>query len=154
MSPDGRTVADYLGAYLALPFLPNGPTWFLWLLLAFSCARCAAACDLARARSSRLGAWRPTRAAGRERFLLALGDRRALAYLPLTLVYSPFDWFVRGLFSFQISRPLLYGVYFFAGVAVGAHGLGDGLLAPDGDLPQLATARRRFAADVVFLDGR
>ena len=32
------------------------------------------------------------------------------------------------------SRPLLYGVFFFAGVAVGAAGLGDGLLAPDGEL--------------------
>ncbi len=31
-------LADYLAAYRALPFLPNGPAWFLWLLLAMSLA--------------------------------------------------------------------------------------------------------------------
>ena len=35
LSPDAG-VADYLAAYRNLPFLPNGPTWFLWLLIAFS----------------------------------------------------------------------------------------------------------------------
>src|SRR3569833_2168949 len=35
LHPDGG-VADYLAAYRNLPFLPNGPTWFLWLLTAMS----------------------------------------------------------------------------------------------------------------------
>ena len=39
-----------------------------------------------------------------------------------------------GPFSFQLSRPLHYLVYFFAGCAVGAHGLDRGLLASDGAL--------------------
>ena len=66
-----------------------------------------------------------------------------LAYLPLTLIYGPFDWIETGLFSVQKSRPLLYGVYFFAGAAVGAAGLGGGLLAPDA---VLVRRWRRLAA--------
>lgn len=126
-------LADYLAAYCNLPFLPNGPTWFLWLLTAISLTAAAlyalaprfldALADLAA--DARL---RP------QRFLAALTLAAFLAYLPLTLAYGPFDWFERGPFSFQISRPLLYGVYFFAGLGVGAAGLGEGLLAPDGKL--------------------
>jgi surface polysaccharide O-acyltransferase-like enzyme len=71
-----------------------------------------------------------------QRFLFALALAATLGYLPLTLIYGPFDWFEHGLFSFQISRPLLYGVYFFAGAAVGATDLGEGLLAPDGALAE------------------
>ena len=58
----------------------------------------------------------------------------ALAYVPLALIYSPWDWTSYGPFSFQISRPLHYLVYFFAGCAVGAYGLDRGLLASDGAL--------------------
>ena len=35
-------------------------------------------------------------------------------------------------FGFQFSRPLLYAVYYFAGLGVGAYGLERGLLAADG----------------------
>ena len=129
-------LADYLGAYLALPFLPNGPTWFLWLLLAFSCVA-ALLHAISPDAVSRLGALVSNARRKPERFFLGLAIALALAYLPPTLAYNPFDWFVHGLFSFQLSRPFLYGVYFFAGVAIGAHGLGAGLLAPDGRLPQL-----------------
>ncbi len=58
----------------------------------------------------------------------------ALAYVPLALIYSPWDWTSYGPFSFQLSRPLHYLVYFFAGCAVGAYGLDRGLLASDGAL--------------------
>ena len=128
-------IAEYLNAYRALPFLPNGPTWFLWLLLAFSLlvaplyALAPKALDALAALVS--GARRRPQG-----FLIGLTVAVTLAYLPLTLAYSPFDWFERGPFSFQISRPLLYGVYYFAGLAIGAHGLGDGLLAPDGALAE------------------
>ena len=58
----------------------------------------------------------------------------ALAYVPLALIYSPWAWTSYGPFSFQLSRPLHYLVYFFAGCAVGAYGLDRGLLASDGAL--------------------
>jgi surface polysaccharide O-acyltransferase-like enzyme len=135
LSPEAGLSA-YLGAYLALPFLPNGPTWFLWLLLAFSCLA-ALLYAISPDAIGRLGAMVSDARRKPERFLAGLAIALALAYLPPTLAYNPFDWFERGLFSFQISRPFLYGVYFFAGVAIGAHGIGAGLLAPDGRLRRL-----------------
>jgi Acyltransferase family len=135
LSPDA-TLSDYLSAYVTLPFLPNGPTWFLWLLLAYSWLAALWHAMSPKA-ISRLGVL-VSNAGGRpERFFVGLSIALALAYLPPTLAYNPFDWFVHGLFSFQISRPFLYGVFFFAGVAIGAHGLGAGLLSPAGKLPQL-----------------
>ena len=64
----------------------------------------------------------------------------ALAYVPLALAYSPFEWANIGPISFQLSRPLHYLVYFLAGVAVGTYGLDRGLLDCDGALA------RRWAA--------
>ena len=95
-----------------------------------------------RARLDALAGPGRRRPARPRRFLAALGAAAVVAYLPLTLAYGPFDWFEHGLFSFQASRPLLYARLFLAGAAVGAAGLGDGLLAPDGALPAtLAPAR-------------
>ena len=54
--------------------------------------------------------------------------------MPLALIYSPWAWTSYGPLSFQLSRPLHYVVYFFAGCAVGAYGLDRGLLASDGAL--------------------
>ena len=126
-------VADYLAAYARLPFLPNGPQWFLWLLLGWSLA--AAAVEAVRpgamAALGRLAAGAKRRPGP---FVAALGGAAALGYVPLALRYGPFDWYIQGPFSFQLSRPLLYGVYFLAGAAVGGAGLGQGLLAPDGAL--------------------
>jgi surface polysaccharide O-acyltransferase-like enzyme len=122
--------ADYLAAYRGLPFLPNGPLWFLWLLLALSLVAAALYALSPRVLQplAALAAGARRRPAG---FLLALSAAAVAGYLPLALIYGPFDWFESGLFSVQKSRPLLYGVYFFAGAAVGAAGLGQGLLAPD-----------------------
>ena len=68
------------------------------------------------------------------RFYGALAAASAAAYIPLALIYSPWSWFQLGPFAFQWSRPLHYLVYFFAGIAVGTHGLDRGLLATDGAL--------------------
>jgi glucan biosynthesis protein C len=140
LQPDA-SVAEYLAAYGRLPFLPNGPQWFLWLLLAFSWLA-AAIYTFAPEAFDRLGAF----AAGARRrprpFLIGMALAAAIAYGPLAMAYGPFDWFERGPFSFQESRPLLYGVFFFAGISVGSVELGEGLLAADG---ALARGWRRFA---------
>jgi peptidoglycan/LPS O-acetylase OafA/YrhL len=57
-----------------------------------------------------------------------------LAYVPLALIFGPSEWFHRGPFAFQLSRPLHYVLYFFAGAAIGACGIERGLLAADGPL--------------------
>jgi hypothetical protein len=57
-----------------------------------------------------------------------------LAYVPLALAFTPWTWANHGPFAFQLSRPLLYAVVYFAGLGVGAHGLELGLLASEGAL--------------------
>lgn len=142
------SVADYLAAYRDLPFLPNGPTWFLWLLLAISLGMAAFYALWPRGLEALSALAKDARLRPR-RFFVSLTAAATLAYLPLTLAYGPFEWFERGLFSFQTSRPLLYAVYFFAGAAVGGAGLGEGLLAPDGALSR--RWRRLGAASPAFL---
>jgi hypothetical protein len=124
-------ITAYWQHWLALPLWPSGPPWFLWVLLAFDLAA-AAVYQFARASGDALG-----RAAGRigarpAAFVTALMAVSALAYVPLTLAFTPWTWFQMGPFAFQLCRPLLYGVYFFVGVGVGAHGVERGLLAPGG----------------------
>jgi hypothetical protein len=120
----------YARHLLALPFWPNGPMWFLWLLLAFA----AAAAALHRVapewglRLGRLSGERPGV------YLLVLAAAAAAAYVPLALAFTPWRWADRGPLALQLSRPLLYAVWYFAGIGVGAQGLGRGLLATDGPL--------------------
>src|SRR5664279_3876532 len=129
----------YWQHWLALPFWPSGPQWFLWQLLALNILAAAMHGFVPRwgERVVRLVAF----AGGNPvRFFVVLVTISALAYVPLALAYSPFPWTNIGPISFQLSRPLHYLVYFFAGFAVGAYGLDRGLLASDGVLA------RRWAA--------
>ena len=57
-----------------------------------------------------------------------------IAYVPLALAFTPWAWSNSGWLSVQWCRPLLYGVYFFAGVGIGAAGIDVGLVAADGAL--------------------
>jgi glucans biosynthesis protein C len=127
------SVAAYWRHFLALPFWPSGPMWFLWLLLA---------ADLAAAglhpTAPRWGDWlaRLAGVAGEKPLITLAGllILSALAYVPLALVFTPERWFQFGPFAFQESRPLQYAVYFFAGAGIGAYGIERGLFAPDGAL--------------------
>lgn len=47
----------------------------------------------------------------------------SLAYIPMLSIYSPHEWIGVGAFSFQATRILHYGIYFFAGVLTGAFGV-------------------------------
>jgi Acyltransferase family len=125
------TLAGYAREYLALPFAPCGPLWFLWVLLAFT-----------------LGAAALHRFA--KRMVPAIGnlsrqfERRPLrtvaiwtvvcivAYAPLALLFTPWRWSTEGPVAVQLCRPLLYAVYYCAGLGVGTAGLGAGVLRADG----------------------
>ncbi len=54
--------------------------------------------------------------------------------MPAAVAFTPWAWSNSGLFAVQFCRPLLYAVYFFAGVGIGAAGIERGLLAADGVL--------------------
>ncbi|WP_407179015.1 acyltransferase family protein [Bradyrhizobium sp. STM 3562] len=117
----------------ALPMWPAGPAWFLWQLFLLS-TLAAALRALAPQSLTRLG-----RLAGslKDRplaFFMGLTALSILAYVPLVMAFNPWDWTSWGPFSFQLSRPLLYLLYFFVGYAIGAAGTQHGLLRGDGQL--------------------
>ena len=68
------------------------------------------------------------------RFFWALVAISLGAYLPLSMT-TPFGhWTQVGPFVFQTARIGHYFVYFLAGIAVGAAGVGEGLTDPEGKL--------------------
>jgi peptidoglycan/LPS O-acetylase OafA/YrhL len=135
--------------WLALPFWPAGPMWFLWPLLLWDVFAVGLYPLLARHRDKVL---RLSTYARRQpgRFLAGFVLLSLIAYVPLALVFGPSAWAHRGPFSLQLSRPLHYVLYFFAGVVIGACGIERGLLSADGPLVRrwvawLAAATVSFA---------
>jgi hypothetical protein len=125
------SVSAFWRHWLDLPFWPDGPTWFLAQLLlldtvAAGLYRFAPGYGAALGRLASVAATHPVR------FFLGLAAASALAYVPLAVAYTPWDWWESGPIALQLSRPLHYAVYFFAGVGVGAYGIDRGLLAADG----------------------
>ena len=127
------SVAAYWEAWRALPFWPSGPLWFLWQLLAFDLIA-AALYRFAPRCGDLLGQLASSARAHPIRYFLGLVAASSIAYIPLALIFSPWNWTHFGAFAFQLSRPLHYLVYFLAGLGIGAYGLERGLLAPDGSL--------------------
>jgi glucan biosynthesis protein C len=123
----------YLQHLLALPFWPCGPQWFLGELLVFNIL-VAAMHQFVPGWDQRLVQLMASAFGNPVRFLAVLVTLSALAYIPLVLAYSPFEWVNIGPIAFQPSRPLHYLVYFLAGVVVGTYGLDHGLLDCDGAL--------------------
>ena len=124
------SVAAFWQSWLALPFWPSGPPWFLWQLLVLNIAaagvhRFAPGWEAFLARVASLGA-HPGR------FFAGLVIASALAYVPLAIAFTPWEWLQLGPFALQLCRPLHYAVYFFAGLGVGTYGIENGLLASDG----------------------
>jgi len=123
----------YARHFLALPFWPNGPMWFLWQLLALTVVA-AGLHRFAPRWVEALGGLSSSAAIRPGRFFAGLASVAVLAYVPLALVFTPWNWSEHGLFALQFSRPLLYATFYFAGLGVGAHGIDRGLLAPAGML--------------------
>jgi hypothetical protein len=117
----------------ALPMWPAGPAWFLWQLFLLG----AVAAALHRLAPRWLEALGRLAARFDERPLAFLGALAALstfAYVPLAITFSPWSWASFGPFSFELSRPLHYLVYFFTGFAIGRLGCNHGILRSDGPL--------------------
>jgi surface polysaccharide O-acyltransferase-like enzyme len=137
---------DFWRHWLALPFWPNGPPWFLTVLLVLDLAA-AALFTFARHWGDALARLSARPAA----LVLALVTASAIAYVPPALAFTPWEWLNVGPFAIQLSRPLHYAVYFFAGVGIGACGIERGLLAPDGWLVQRWAALLAAAAALFVL---
>ena len=147
-----RSVTAYWQHLTALPLWPSGPPWFLWVLFTFDVGA-AVLWRFARGPCEAFGhaakslATRPAALIG---ILLAVS---ALAYVPPALAFTPWAWYQAGPFAFQECRALLYAVWFFAGVAVGANGIEQSLLTPDGALARRwrATLGAALASFAVWL---
>lgn len=138
------SVSAYWQEWRALPFWPNGQLWFLWQLLTLNFL-VAGLNRIAPNALKTLGRW--SAAAGQRPglYFAILVAVSALAYVPLALAFTPWAWTDTGFVAVQLSRPLVYAVYFFAGVGIGANGIDRGLVAADGALarrwvPWLAAA--------------
>ena len=126
-------IAGFWQQWRSLGNWPAGPAWFIWVLLAFDCVAAGLFLILPK--------WGETLgrvSSGLSRrpiaFFGLLVTVSALAYIPMELKFTAFDWATWGPFFFQTCRIFHYLVYFLLGAGVGAFGLDKGLLAPDGKL--------------------
>jgi hypothetical protein len=126
-------LAEYVREYAGLPFLPNGPMWFLWILVVLTLFG-AGLKSFAGGAVERIGALSET-FDERPKAAFALWTLvAALAYAPFAIAFTPWQWVDHGLLAFQFSRPLLYSVYYGLGLGIGALGLGRGMLKVGGTL--------------------
>lgn len=113
----------------------DGPGWFIWFLLfldllAIPVFYLAPGLIDAINRLSLKSVQRPALFAG----VLAIAS--IIAYVPMLFQVGAVRWFNWGPLQVQLSRTVLYGVFFFAGMGIGAARLDDGLLARTGALAQ------------------
>jgi len=112
-------------------FSQAGPLWFVWVLFAFD-VLAATAYAISRSsgspdsKRSRPLVDRPGL------FAVALFTLSVAAYIPMIKAVDVSRWAGVGPFKVQISRLFLYLVYFVAGVAMGARGLGRSAFRKDG----------------------
>lgn len=127
------SITAYWEHFVALPFWPTGPAWFLQILMVGAIAA-AALYRFARPLGDALARFSASVDEHPTRYFVVMLAAAILGYVPLALVYGPWDWAQFGPFSYQLCRPLHYAFYFFAGVGIGACGIERGLFATDGIL--------------------
>lgn len=120
--------------WTALPITPTGPMWFLWFLIVLDV--CAVALyRLAPSIRSVFASPLSAKATAHPGSLFGVVTCvSAVAYLPLSAIYSPWKWVGLGPFEVQAAFAPQYAIYFFFGLAVGAYGYDHGLLDANGML--------------------
>jgi surface polysaccharide O-acyltransferase-like enzyme len=111
----------------------DGPGWFIWFLLlldllAIPIYLFAPRLIDAISRLSLTSYRRPIL------FASALIGAAILAYVPMLFHFGAVRWFNAGPFQVQASRVVLYAVFFFAGIGIGAARIDEGVLAKTGIL--------------------
>lgn len=135
LTAEDPSVSAYWQHYVALPFVPNGQLWFLWQLLALNVVVTGLNWIAPNALKA-LGRWSTAAGKRPRRYFAVLVAASALAYVPLALAFTAWAWSDSGPLAVQFCRPLLYAVYFFAGVGIGVEGVDNSLVAADGPLPR------------------
>jgi hypothetical protein len=111
----------------------DGPGWFIWYLLfldllAIPVLYLAPGLIDAINRLSLKSLERPAL------FASVLAIVSVIAYVPMLFQVGAVRWFNWGPLQVQLSRTILYGVFFFAGMGIGAANIDQGLLAKSGAL--------------------
>jgi hypothetical protein len=114
----------------------SGPAWFVWVLLALDVVA-VVAYHLTPNLVAAIGRLSLASHARPGLFFWALLIASVIIYVPAVLYFGASRWFAAGPVAVQASRILLYLLYFFAGIGIGAVPFDKGLLAADG-----AMARR------------
>jgi hypothetical protein len=112
---------------------PSGPAWFVWVLLALDVIA-AVAYLAAPGLVEAIGRLSLESHARPGLFFWALLIASIVAYVPAVLYFGASHWFTLGPVAIQVSRILLYLLYFLAGVGIGSVPFDKGLLAADGGL--------------------
>jgi hypothetical protein len=111
----------------------SGPAWFVWVLLALDVVA-AVAYYLTPNLVAAIGRLSLASHARPGLFFWALLIASVIVYVPAVLYFGASRWFAAGPVAIQASRILLYLLYFFAGIGIGAVPFDKGLLAADGAL--------------------
>jgi hypothetical protein len=111
----------------------SGPAWFVWVLLALDIIA-AIVFIAAPSTVEAIGRLSQASFARPGLFFWALLGASIIAYVPAVLYFGASRWFALGPIAIQASRILLYLLYFFAGMGIGAISFDSGLLAADGGL--------------------
>src|SRR5215470_696569 len=117
--------------WLALPFWPSGPMWFLAFLLTLNVVA-AGLYWLAPYSGEFLARLAAKVDSDPSRHCLGWVVISVVVYLPLAAMFAPWQWVAFGPFALQPGLAPQYVIYFFTGIAVGAHGLECGVLRSDG----------------------
>ena len=125
VTTESPSLTGFGETWLSMAIWPAGagPAWFLWMLLAFDAVAARVAARL-RAVSS----------ASPARTFIGLALATIATYVPMAVAFDAWAWAQWGPFKMQVSRVLLYLLYFLFGVAVGMTPLDRGLLSADGRL--------------------
>ena len=127
------SMGGFVAQWLSLGEWPSGPAWFVWMLLVFDWIAAAMLWMWPRW-GERLGRMASEADRHPGAYFWRVAGVCSVAYVPLAVTVGPASWTGWNPWVLQSSRPFLYFTWFMAGAAVGAGGLGRGLLAPDGRL--------------------
>lgn len=140
---------EFWSHWMALPFWPSGPLWFLSFVLALNAVAAGLYRLFPRAGES-LAGLSAKAAAHPLRFFFVLAGISAIAYVPLASIYLPWQWVRFGPIHFQPTLAPQYVIYFFAGAVLGTYRLDHGLLGADG-MPMRRWGRWVAGAFAAFL---
>jgi hypothetical protein len=113
------SVSGFIHQWLSLGEWPSGPTWFIWVLLAFDWIA-ALLFWLSPKWGESLGRFSSDADRRPARFFGLVVAVCAVVYVPMAVLVGPSSWTGWNPWVFQTSRGLLYFVWFLAGVGVGA----------------------------------